>query len=95
MPYFLRAAGYPGASGGVVAHGRGQAPEAGALFRLILLHSGVQYQGLLHGRHAGRLQGKPGMEIDGGWGIHRLTWVDDGRIEGWMDGFEPSDSLVR
>lgn len=60
MPGVHRAAGLLRPGGGVPAHGCRQAPAAGALLRLVLLHAGVQHQGVLHGRHAGHLQGKPG-----------------------------------
>lgn len=58
VPAVLGAAGYIRPGRRVPAHGRSQAPEARALLGRLLLHAGIQHQGVLHGRHAGRLQGK-------------------------------------
>lgn len=92
VPALLGAAGYIRPGGRVPAHGRRQAPEVGALLGRLLLHAGIQHQGILHGRHAGRLQGKlvkivalPVIVCDGQFvrpeiGRFRISWAIGGLL---------------
>lgn len=55
VPPVRRAAGHLRLGGRVTAYGCSQALAAGPILRCLLLHTGVQHQGVLHGRHAGRI----------------------------------------